>query len=121
MMGKILVKDVKFDDIDKTLDKYIESGEFEDNLEEYEIRNKEMLGDDLVLLDSPAWRVVDKGLIFVEGVCFSLQNSNYEPDWSITMVYKDVPDEELDLSKFIYYESGSPSSAVHNCFCTMDL
>ena len=120
MMGKILVKEVKFEDIDETLDNYIESGEFEDNLEEFEIRNEEMLGDDIVLLDSPAWRVIDKGLFFVEGVCLSLQDGNYEPDWSITMVYEDVPDEELDLSKFIYFESGSPSSAIHNCFYAMN-
>ena len=120
-MGKILVKEVEFDLIDEVIEKYIESGEFEECMEDFEIRNDDEFGDDLVILSSPAWRVKGKGLIFVEGTYFSLQNGQYEPDWSITMIYKDVPDDELDLSNFIYFEQGGPSSAVHNCLTMMSM
>ena len=120
-MDKIKVREVKYDKIDEVLEKFIESGEFEEDLIDFEIKDGEAFGEDLVILSSPAWRVTDKGLIFVEGTYFSLQNGQYEPDWSITMVYEDVSDDELDLSKFIYFEQGSPASAVHNCLTMMNM
>lgn len=120
-MDKIKVREVEYDKIDEVLERYIESGKFEDELEDFEVKDGEAFGEDLVVLSSPAWRVTDKGLIFVEGTYFVLQNGQYEPDWSITIVYKNVPDNELDLSKFIYYEQGGPSSAIHNCLTMMHM
>ena len=76
-MDKIKVREVKYDKIDEVLEKFIESGEFEEDLVDFEIKDGEAFGEDLVILSSPAWRVTDKGLIFVEGTYFSLQNRQY--------------------------------------------
>lgn len=99
------IKDVLYDDIDDALDR---QEEFESTAV---IKINE---EESVVAYSPVWHVTDKGVYFVEGVwCIFNETANtLEPDWSVVLVYDDSDD--FDISKFVYFDSSSPSVAIHN-------
>lgn len=80
--------------------------------------NSDIFGDDdFVLIIGDAYRVVDKGLIYAEGIYFTYSSYSecYEPDWDITLIYDDVEnDEDFDPNKFVYFEQGTAHTAIHN-------
>ena len=97
------IKNILYNDIDNAL----ENTESEDT-EAIKIDNS------IVLTYAPIWHVTDRGILFVEGVwCeFNDETKEYEPDWSVTLIYDDSKD--LDLSNYDYYEQGVPTTAIHN-------
>lgn len=98
------IKDVLYDDIDDALDRQIDLG-YVDLVKISE--------EDSVIIYSPIWHVTDKNVYFAEGVwCIYNETANtLEPDWSVTLIYDDEVDE---LDKFTYFDSSSPSAAIHN-------
>lgn len=96
------------------IDSYLDS---EDYTEETALIKNDYFGKDAVVAYLPAWRVDDKGVIFVEGVYCSYndETNEYDPDWEITLIYEDT--EDLDLDKFVYFEQGTPTTAIHNYLC----
>lgn len=97
------IKDVLYDDIDDALDR---QEEFESTAV---IKINE---EESVVAYSPVWHVTDKNVYFAEGVwCIYNETTNtLEPDWSVTLIY----DEADELDKFTYFDSSSPSVAIHN-------
>ena len=108
---------VKYDELDEVLEKNYENEELIDEAP-YEID----LGDGdeaLVTVDSPFYRVTDKDLIVAEGTYLRRENGSYEPDFSLSVVYENVPDEEFDPSKWLYWEQDPPTTAIHNYLNTI--
>ena len=99
------IKQVLYNDIDEALETQTET-------EETEIIK--VSEEDAVVVYAPIWKVADKGVCFVEGVwCVYNETLDLlEPDWSVTLVYED--DENIDLDKFVYFEQGTPTTAIHN-------
>lgn len=97
------IKDVLYDDIDDALDRQEES----EDIEVIDISE-----EDSVVVYSPIWHVTDKNVYFAEGVWCIYNESMHtlEPDWSVTLVF----DEVVELDKFVYFDSSSPSVAIHN-------
>ena len=109
------IKDVLYENVDSVWENE------EENPPEYTVIKNDYFGRDAVVVNLPAWRVTDKGLIFVDGVYCSYDDSTggHEPDWGITLVYEDTDD--LDLDKFVYFEQGIPSTAIHNYLSSIKL
>ena len=92
------------------------------NLDEYYdydgsiLIQNEQLGKDAIIIDSPIWRVENMGILVAEGVYMAYDENAREgyPDWSVTVIYEDVKDEEFDPQKYIYFEQDPPSTAIHN-------
>lgn len=105
------IREVLYKDLDVELDKYYDSEEFND--EQYLIQD-DSIGEDAILAFGPAWHVIDKGCIAIEGAyCnYNQENGMFEPDWSLTLLYKD--DEELDVNRYLYYEQDSPAATICN-------
>lgn len=101
------IKDVLYDNVDSVW-------ENEEDCPDATLIKNDYFGKDAVVANIPAWRVKDKGLVFVEGVYCSYddETDGYDPDWGITLIYEDTDD--LDLDKFVYFEQGMPSVAIHN-------
>ena len=97
------IKDVLYDDIDDALDRQEES----EDIEVIDISE-----EDSVVVYSPIWHVTDKNVYFAEGVwcIYNERMHTLEPDWSVTLVF----DEVVELDKFVYFDSSSPSVAIHN-------
>ena len=98
------------------LDKEIESlCQVEEHGEEVLIQN-EIEDGSAILVFEPAWRVIDKNLIAVEGVYGSYDKTthDFEPDWALTVIYENVPDEKFDPEKWLYFEQDSIATAIHN-------
>ena len=109
----IRIKNVLYEDIDTKIEKFYKSG-FDG---EYAvIQNEESLGKDYIKAETTAWRVVDKNLIFVEGIYYSLRgNGKHEPDFSLTLIYKDVKkNKQFDINKYLYFEQDNPMTTIHN-------
>ena len=108
--------DVKYDELDKALDELADSDDLDRFEDEGAVIEDDHLGNDIVVVQGPAWRVVDKGVIVAEGVyCNYLEEMKaYDPDWSLTLVYNDVPDEEFDPARWVYFEQDPPTTAIHN-------
>ena len=111
------IEEVKYDELEQVLDELADS----DDLFDYEdegvvIENEPHLGKDVIVVQGPAWRVTDKGLIVAEGVyCNYIEKVDaYEPDWALTLVYEDVPDDEFDPARYVYFEQDPPMTAIHN-------
>ena len=98
-------KQVLYKDIDDALDKY----DYEEDMDVDIIP----IENDIILLSSPIWCVTDKNLCFVEGVyCNRNDTEGFDPDWSATVIYEGTG--EPDLSKYAYFEQGTPAVAIHN-------
>ena len=75
------------------------------------------VGDDVIIVQAPAYRVVDKGLIFATGVY-----CNYLPaidaydtgEFSVTCIYEDVPDDKFNPARWVYFEQGPPLAAIYH-------
>ena len=66
------IKNILYAYLNEAIDAYYEQEEFED--EEYIIQD-ESIGSDAIVAFGPAWRILDKNLIIVEGTY-----CNYNPD-----------------------------------------
>lgn len=109
------IYDVKREDINKFLEEFYESEEFTD-CEEYEIIDEEQFGRDIIVTSGPVCRITDLGLIFIEGTyCrYDDEVGGVEPDWSLTLLYKDAKDEDFDPTNYIYFEQDDPVITLHN-------
>ena len=96
------IKNVLYNDIDNALE------------QEFEKQDVIQIDNSIVVINTPIWHVTDRGVFFVEGVwCeFNEDTGEYEPDWSVTLVYDDSKD--FDLNNYDYYEQGTPTTAIHN-------
>lgn len=107
-----------YDEIDNILNEYYAEDYDKEYVlcenEEYEIPVEGC--EDVIAIYGPIWRVVDKGLIFVEGTyCnYDTETETWMPDWSLTLIYKDVPDDQFDINKYDYFEQDPPATAIHN-------
>lgn len=82
-----------------------------------EITNEDQFGKDMIIAPSVAYRLIADNLIVVEGeYCnYEEDTDTYEPDWSVTLVYENVEnDNDFDPNKWLYMEQGTVSSTVHN-------
>lgn len=103
------IKQVLYSDIDEALERLYEEDYDPDDTEVIRVGEEES-----VVAYAPVWHVTDKGIYFVEGVwCNYNETTNIlEPDWSVTLIYDD--DKDFELDKFVYFDSSSPSVAIHN-------
>lgn len=94
---------------------YDENSEIED---EILIRPHDFADDDAIIIYSPFYRVKNIGLILGEGVfCYTEEDTGeLVPDWSLTIIYDDIEDDDFDPAKYLYFEQGTEMSAIHN-FC----
>lgn len=105
---------IKAHEIDDAVEKIWDSEEYLDD-PRYLIRNADKLGADAILVYSPALRITDYGLIAAEGdYCVPDDSGDLLPDWSLTLIYNDAPDHELNLDDYVYYESSGIGASVHN-------
>lgn len=102
---------IRFDEIDEIDERYEEFYELE---EEHVIQDSARMGEDLILTSGPFYEVVDKGLVFIEGTYFALYDGDLQPDWCLTLLYDKVPESEEELLSYLYFEQGSPYSAIRN-------
>ena len=111
----MVINNVRYDEIDEALNRFYDSEQVEDVYDEVLI-DEDSLGGDVIVANAPAWRVTDKGLIFMEGVYCnrSRLTGELEPDWSLTLIYADVPDEAFNPNRWIYFEQDPPTTAIHN-------
>lgn len=114
---------IKFKEMDfNTLQEYLISDtcveEWQDDNEEMVVENEEFGEKDFVLLFNPVYRVMVAGRTFlvVEGVymAYDEEIDGTYPEWDISLVYENVPDEKFNPNNFLYYEQGSAASAVMN-------
>mgnify|MGYP003610388378 CR=1 FL=1 len=114
---------IKFKEMDfNALQEYLISDacieEWPDDEEEMVVENEEFGEKDFVLLFNPVYRVMVAGRTFlvVEGVymAYDEEIDGTYPEWDISLVYENVPDDEFDPNNFLYYEQGSAASAVMN-------
>ena len=110
------ILDVTYEDIDDAIDKYLDSEEAEQEDDEGYLLKGEDLGEDIIIAQGPAWRVTDKNLIFMEGVyCTFIEELDaYDVDFSLTLIYEDVPDEKFNPENYVYFEQDPPMTAIHN-------
>lgn len=104
--------DVFFLQIDDVIQKSIDG---EQLFDEHEVASDE-LGDDAIVTFGDTYRVLDKGLIFVEGTYFARDEETGElaPDFSLTLIYDDIADEEFDYNNYLYFEQDGPEVSIHN-------
>ena len=116
------ILDVKYEDIDKTTGALEESGN-PDELWEEEMIQDETTGNDAIFTCGPAWRVTDRNLIFMEGVyCnYNEETKEYDPDWSLTLIYEDTDDEKFDAYEYVYFEQDPPAVSIHNYLRAIEL
>ncbi len=97
------VLDVKYDDIDEAIERYAASEESEEEPDDGALIEDKDLGKDIIIVQGPAWRVTDKGLIFAEGVyCTHIEKLDaYDVDWSLTLIYDDVPENMFNPSNYL--------------------
>ncbi len=109
------IVDLEYAAIDRFLEDVYAKDEYTD-YDEYEIANEEHLGSDVIIAYGPVCRVTGLGLIFMEGVycCCNEETGELEPDWSLTLIYEDVPDDEFDPMKYLYFEQDGPTVSIHN-------
>jgi len=107
------IKNILYAYLDEAIDAYCEQEEFDE--EEYVIQD-ESIGNDAIITFGPAWRVLDKSLIIVEGTyCnYNPDTKEYDPDWSLTLIYDNVPDKLFNVNKYVYYEQDAPMTSIHN-------
>lgn len=107
------IKNILYAYLDEAIDAYYEQEEFDE--EEYVIQD-ESIGADAIVTFGPAWRVLDKSLIIVEGTyCnYNPETNEYDPDWSLTLIYDNIPDKLFDVNKYVYYEQDAPMISIHN-------
>ena len=115
----MIIKNVEYDQIEEELDRleepFIEGDGYEDQA--VVAVNEEQLGDDVIVVQAPAYRVVDKNLIFATGVY-----CNYLPaidaydigEFSVTCIYEDVPDDKFNPARWVYFEQGPPLAAIYH-------
>ena len=108
------IVDVEYEKIDETMDKLIDEEEM--GWEEHAIWQDEKPTSDVIVVYGPAFRVTDRNLIFMDGTycTFNEKEGVAEPDFSCTVIYSDVPDEEFDPDRWIYFEQDPPMTAIHN-------
>ena len=110
----MVIKNCEYDRLEEEIDKFYEADDYYDEMEEIPITN-EIGVDDAVVAYAPAWRVTDKNIIIMEGVyCNRLSTGQLEPDWSLTLVYDDVPDDQFDPDMWLYFEQDGPAVSIHN-------
>lgn len=107
---------VKYSELEDEIERLVDSDTTGAYEEEFLIVNENIGGGDSILAVGPAWRVTDKGVIVMEGVyCnYNQETGEFDPDWALTLVYQDVPDEEFDPERYVYYEQDPPGTAIHN-------
>ena len=104
----MIILNSELDKLDQNIETLAESGE-QDNYTDHALIHKDVEEGDVIVAYEPAWRVADLGIIVAEGVY-----CNPEPDWSLTLIYEDVPDDEFDPDEWLYYEQDPPVTAIHN-------
>lgn len=103
------IVDLRYDEIEN----YLETNDAD--VEEIKIELPEFGGSGVVIADAVAYRVVDKGLIFMSGVfCNYVGSGEFDPDFDLTLIYTDVSDDAFDPSEYVYYEQDSAPVAIHN-------
>lgn len=102
-----------YDELDKRIEEHCAS--LKERPQKVIIKNS-ICDNSLIVAVGPAWRVTDKNLIAVEGECwfYNADISQYEADWTLTLLYDDVSDEDFDLEKQICSEQGQPMAVIHN-------
>ena len=86
------------------------------NYDEREVRNASEIGDDVIYTNGPTYVVEDMGITVVEGTyCnYNEETGEYEPDWSLTLIYNTTDAENLDYNDFTYFEQDPPAVSIHN-------
>ena len=114
-MDTIKILNMQYEDVGEIYEDE-ESCPFEDGDEEEYMIQDDNTGMDCIIIYSPFCRVTDKGLIFAEGTYCNWNEDEQEhmPDWSLTMIYEDVGDEDFDYMNYAYYEQDPPTTAIHN-------
>lgn len=107
------IKNILYPYLDEAIDNYYASEEPE---EEGHVILNESIGSDAIMTFGPAWRVLDKNLIVVEGIYsnYNPDTKEWEPDWSLTLIYDNVPDNQFDINKYVYFEQDPPTTSIHN-------
>ena len=107
------IKNILYAYLDEAIDNYYADEEFE---EESHVILNESIGADAIMTFGPAWRVLDKGLIVVEGIYsnYNPDTQEWESDWSLTLIYDNVPDEQFNINKYVYFEQDPPMTSIHN-------
>lgn len=111
------IRNVKYDELQEYLDNVDEHGEDPDFEEETIVNTTEFAEGDFILLIGPAVRVPDKNLIFASGLFYDYNEAEgkAEADWDIVLIYENVEDDEgFDPERYLYFEQGLPTSAIHN-------
>lgn len=85
------------------------------DLEQHEVRN-ENIGEDMIFTCGPIYVLTDLNLILVEGIyCnHNAEDDSYEPDWSLTLIYRGNDVSEIDFNEYEYFEQDPPLTALHN-------
>lgn len=112
----MVIFNVKYSELEEEIENLVDTDSTGLYCNEFQIVNDSIGEEACILAYGPAWRVTDKDVIVVEGVyCnYNKETDEYDPDWALTLVYKDVPDEEFDPDRFVYYEQDPPETAIHN-------
>ena len=104
------IKDITYNELEKILEESYDSElPWLDNLIEAEDTYFIEVSDNF-------YRIKDKGIIIAEGICYTKTDEEYQPDFDLTVIYDDVPNEEFDMEKYIYWEQDPPNVAIHNFF-----
>ena len=106
------MQELMYWDISASLEKAADNEEMPD---EFFIRDSR-LGEDAIVTCGNPYRVMDKNLIFLEGTYmnFDEENGLYEPDFSLTLIYKNVPDDRFEPRNYLYFEQDGPELAIYN-------
>ena len=91
---------------------------YEQEYDEYEIRNTEAIGDDMIGTCGQPYYLEDLGLLVIEGTYFNNEDGEFMADWSLTLVYEWDSDKteftQDDVANYDYFEQDPPITALHN-------
>lgn len=101
--------------------------QFDNDPEAYEdmpqhiIRNKR-IGQDQIITYGPLFAIKDLGLCAIEGTyCnYDPATDEYEPDFSLTIIYKTTRPDRINFDRYVMFEQDSPMTAIHNYLTYME-
>ena len=97
------------------IDRYDENAETLDEMNIHEIKD-ENTGENMIITSGPLYVLEDLGISVIEGTyCnYNEEIDDYEPDWSLTLVYDTANIHDFDYNNYAYYEQDLPVTALHN-------
>ena len=88
--------------------------------DEYVVKN-DSLGDDVILIYGPLYRLRDTGILFAIGTyCVPDDNGEYIGDFSVTVLYKEIDGCAPVLDDYEYFEQDDPATTLHNYLNIID-